>query len=119
MKTTPESSCLEKAFSLHVLVVPRCSSYFGADFRRISEALKYQREKGCYGLCIFKKGHSSPLVTTATVPEVAFVSIGLPKGDARARSRLWATAQGTRVRATPFPSCCLASWKVRTEKFAE
>ena len=119
MKTTIERSCLEKGFSLPVLVVPSCSSYSGADFRRISEALKYQRGTDCYGLCIFKKGHSSPPVTTATAPELAFVPIGLPKGDARARSQLWATAQGTRVRATPFPSCCLASCKVRTEKFAE
>lgn len=47
----------------------------------IQKALELpERVKDCYGLCSFKRGHSFHLVTTATVPAMAFVLFGLPRG---------------------------------------
>lgn len=83
MKTATQSSSLERGLSWPVLVL----SHFGVHtLEQISgepQAFEYKTGKDCYGLCIFKKGHSSTIVLA-----MAFVLDGLPKGDVRSMSQL-------------------------------
>lgn len=114
MKIATESRSPEKGLSLPKLILSHAKIHIlenSGQFR----ALKYEGRKDCLA-SVSLKGSLISSGDNRRVPAMAFVLVGLPKGDARSGSQLPATAGRTRVAATSFPSSSLASCRSQEGK---